>query len=209
MNKMRMNGLKLIVAIIGISLLMACKKDKENTTKEELVLSSNAKASWRGYLETNYFNSGTIELEGEDIFMEGDKIIGGKISIPVSSILVTNELPLEKKIELMEHLQSPDFFNLALHPFVTYTISSAEKKAVDAEGNNYLIKGRMKLLGKELPLDIPAKIDISNTAVAVVSKFKFDRTKWGMTFATSGDLPADKKIKNEIEVDLDFTATRF
>lgn len=55
MNKMRMNGLKLMVAIIGISLLMACKKDKENTTKEELVLSSNAKASWRGYLETNYF----------------------------------------------------------------------------------------------------------------------------------------------------------
>ncbi|WP_410221300.1 YceI family protein [Pedobacter sp.] len=207
MNRLRMNGFKLIAAVMGIVLLIACKKDKENT-KEELIIDLNAKASWKGYLETGYFNSGTIELEGKDIFLEGNKITGGKISIPVTSILITNELPLEKKIELTEHLQTADFFNLALHPYVTYIISSAEKKAVDAQGNNYLIKGSMKLLGKELSLDIPAKINISNTTVSVVSNFKFDRTKWGMNFATSDDLPADKKIKNEIEVEIDFIATR-
>ncbi|MCJ0743585.1 YceI family protein [Pedobacter montanisoli] len=205
MNKLKMNGFKLIAIVMCIALLVACKKDKGNL----LVMDSSAKASWKGYLETGYFNSGTIKLEGEDIFLEGDKITRGKINIPITSILITNELPLEKKIELTEHLQAVDFFNLAVHPYVTYTIRSAEKKAVDAQGNNYLIKGSMKLLGKELSLDIPAKINISNTAVSVVSNFKFDRTKWGMNFATSDDLPADKKIKNEIEIELDFTATRF
>ncbi|WP_293302538.1 YceI family protein [Pedobacter sp. UBA4863] len=208
MNNLSRSGLRLLAAVIGMSFLWACKKDKENTAKEELVFSTNAKALWKGYLETGYFNSGTIKLDGEDIFLEGDKITGGKISIPVSSILITNDLPLDKKIELTTHLQTDAFFDLAVHPYVTYTISSAEKKAIDAEGNNYLIKGSMKLLGKELPLDIPAKINISNTAVSVVSNFKFDRTRWGMTYASSEQLPAQDKIKNEIAVELDFTATR-
>lgn len=211
MNKLRKIGFKLMATMIGMSLWVACKKDSKNTAtaKEELILTADAKASWKGYLEIGYFNSGTIALYGEDIFLEGDKITGGQISIPVSSILITNELTVEKKAELLHHLQTPDFFNLAVHPHVIYTIRSAEKKSTDAQGNNYLIKGIMTLLGKELALDIPAKINISNTSVSVISSFKFDRTKWGMNFASSNELPPQDKIKNEIEVSIDFTATRF
>lgn len=209
MNKLRSNSLKLIAVVIAMSLWVACKKDNKNETREELVLTADAKASWKGYLEMGYFNSGTIGLSGEDIFLEGDKIIGGQISIPVSSILITNELSTEEKAELLHHLQTSDFFNLAVYPFVVYKINTAEKTTVDAQGNNYLIKGSMNLLGKEIALDIPAKINITNTAVTVNAKFSFDRTKWGMTFASQENLPADKKIKNNIEVELALSATRF
>lgn len=209
-NLIKITRLKFAVALCAAIMATACKKDTvNNENKEELVLATGSKASWKGYLEIGYFNAGNIELDGSDIFLQGDKIIGGQISIPVSSIMITNDLTVEEKAELLHHLQTVDFFNLAVHPHVIYHINTAEKVSVDAQGNNYLIKGSMTLLGKELPLDIPAKIAITNTSVTVAAKFNFDRTKWGMTFATAENLPADKKIKNNIEVELALSATRF
>lgn len=201
--------LRFAVWFTAVLMMAACKKDKQQD-REELLLSAGSKASWKGYLENGYFNSGNIELSANGIFLENDKIVGGQVRIPVSSIVVTSELlSTEEKVALLAHLKTDAFFNLAVHPDVIYTISSAEKMAVDGQGNNYLIKGSMKLLGKELVLDIPAKIQISNASVKVDTKFSFDRTKWGMTYASSDDLPPADKIKNNIEVELSLNATRF
>ncbi|WP_159729919.1 YceI family protein [Sphingobacterium sp. 18053] len=206
---------KNVIAAICLTMaLMGCKKEKgsiQTNDDETLVLETGSKATWRGYLETGYFNQGTIGLKGEELTIEGDKITGGEIQISVGSILVTNEgMPEENKNELREHLQTVDFFNLAKYPFVTYKIDAAEKTGkIDAEGNNYLIKGSLNLIGKSLPLDIPAKINITETDVKVISKFKFDRTKWGMAFASQPNLPAKDKIKNDIEVELELKAIRF
>jgi len=205
--------IKNVIAAICLALVFtACKKEKGTGPEDEtLVLETSSKAKWRGYLETGYFNQGTIGLKGEELIIEGDKITGGEIQIAVESILVTNEgMPDELKNELRDHLHTIDFFNLAQYPFVTYTITSAEKTGkTDANGNNYVIKGNLKLIGKSLPLNIPAKINITETDVKVISKFKFDRTKWGMTFASQSNLPAKDKIKNDIEVELELKATRF
>lgn len=189
----------------------ACEKEKDvdNDVDETLVLKAGSTAKWKGYLETGYFNSGTIQLDADDLQLNGDKITGGDIIIPVSSIIITNDLSDDDKVHLANHLKSPDFFDMVTHPNVVYSISDAEITGKsDAQGNNYLIKGTLKLLGKSLPLDIPAKISISKTEVKVQSIFKFDRTKWGMTFASDPGLPAADKIKNDIEVEINLQATR-
>lgn len=205
--------IKNVITAISLALLMVGCKEENGAIQENnetLVLETGSKAIWRGFLETGYFNEGNIGLNGENLTIEGERITGGEINISVESIKVTNDLPQGSKEELRNHLQTADFFNLAKYPFVTYTISSAEKTGkVDANGNNYLIKGSMKLLGKSFALDIPAKINITATDVKVFAKFKFDRTKWGMTFASQPNLPAKDKIKNDIEVDLELKAIRF
>jgi len=204
--------MKNALAVLCLTLTFAaCEKEKDvkNDVDETLILAIGSTVKWKGYLETGYFNSGTIQLDAHDLQLSGDKVTGGDIIIPVSSIIITNDLSAEDKVHLSDHLKSPDFFDMAIHPNVTYSISAAEKTGkTDAQGNNYVIKGSLKLLGKSLPLDIPAKIHISKTEVNVVSTFKFDRTKWGMTFASDPGLPAEDKIKNDIEVELDLKATR-
>jgi len=191
---------------------MGCKKENGSITvgEEDLVVETGSLVSWKGYLETGYFNSGTVEMDAEDFRLKGDEIRGGDIRIPVYSIVVTNDLPPAQKLELAHHLQSVDFFNLALYPHVVYSVTSAQKmSSVDANGNNYLITGSLQLLGKSLPLDIPANVTITNTHVIVATKFTFDRTRWGMTYATDTSLPAAERIKNDIEVELNLRATRF
>lgn len=206
-------NLKHVIAVVGLMIVFTgCKKEEGKRTEDEtFVLQTGSTAEWKGYLETGYFNSGTIQLDrAEDFILKGSQIFGGSIRIPVASIVITNNLPAGGKLELLHHLQSSDFFNVTFNPYVFYTVTTADKTGtIDADGNNYLIKGKLFLLGKELPLDIPAKIMISATEVSIVSHFAFDRTKWGMTYATGNDLPADEKIRNDIHVEINLKATRF
>lgn len=193
-----MKKIHLITAICSALLFSACKKHKE------FKLDNGSVASWKGFLETGYFNSGTIALNASSISVSDGQITGAEIKIPVSSILITNQLPDDKKIELLNHLKSDAFFNMLLHPNVTYTLRTTQKlSTTDTEGNNYLIKGEMNLLGKTLPLDLAAKIETVQGTIHVKSEFKFDRTKWGMLYASDNALPPDGKIKNDIQVSID------
>ena len=186
-----------------LSLAFACKKDKS----ESYALTAGSRASFKGFLENGYFNSGTIEVQGSGFTVKKDEISSGEIKIPLSTILITNQLSPGEKEQLTEHLQSDAFFNMVMYPNVTYSVKKAGKLTqTDAQGNNYLIEGDLRILGKSLPLNIPAKVELSASAFRVVTTFKFDRTKWGMNYASDPNLPADQKIKDEIEVSLDVNA---
>lgn len=193
----------LLLCLIGT--LNACKKE----TDLSYSLKPGSLASWKGYLENGYFNSGTIEVLGSDFTIQDENISSGQISMPLSSILITNQLSAEEKIQLTHHLQSADFFNMALNPNVIYKVNEAKKMtSSDVNGNNYMIKGEMTILGKTLPLDIPAKVQLFQTSFNITATFKFDRTKWGMLYASDNGLSSDMKIKNEIEVTLNLELSR-
>lgn len=198
-----MKKINIITLLYCLCLLFACKKEKP----ESYTFTEGSRASFKGFLENDYFNSGTIEIQGSGFTVRNDQISSGEIKIPLSTILITNQLSPAQKEQLTEHLQSNVFFNMVMYPNITYLVKSTEKLSkTDDRGNNYLIQGDLKILGKSLTLNIPAKIELSATAFHVVTTFKFDRTKWGMIYASDPSLPADQKIKDEIEVSLDVTA---
>lgn len=200
-----MKKTKLTALILCAVSIQACKKDQF----QQYSLNSGSRAAFKGYLENNYFNPGTIAVQGEGFKVIGNEISGGEVTIPLSSILITNELSAEKKMELTDHLQSADFFNMAIHPNITYSVKNAHKlPETDIEGNNYLISGTLAMLGKPLAADIPAKIQITENTLTIHAGFKIDRTRWGILFASDAALPADKKIKNEIEISLDLGASK-
>jgi len=195
-----------LLALLTIGLLSACKKDNQHLYS----IDRGSVASWKGFLENNYFNSGTIAVTGSDFSIVNETISSGAITIPVSSILITNQLTEDDKAALVHHLESDDFFKMAIYPNVIYHVHSTEKLAVaDEKGNNYVIKGDLELLGKSLPLEIPSKIQFYHTVVHLETNFQFDRTKWGMTFASDPSLPPKDKIKNDISVSLDLNLSRY
>lgn len=199
-----MKKINIITLLYCLCLLFACKKEKA----ESYALTAGSRVSFKGFLENDYFNSGTIEVQGSGFTVRNERIGAGEIKIPLSTILITNQLTPAQKEQLTEHLQSDAFFNMLKYPNVIYSVKNAEKLSkTDAQGNNYLIQGDLMILGKSLPLNIPAKIELSATAFRVITTFKFDRTKWGMTYASDPGLPAGDKIKNEIEISLDVNAT--
>ncbi|WP_229208709.1 YceI family protein [Dyadobacter luticola] len=163
-------------------------------------------AEWKGYLKTGYFNEGSITVKSESLVIRDGQVKSGSFTIPVSSILNFNLPTDELKHQLVHHLQSPDFFNMALHPDVKFEISNVSPFSGTGEnvvpGANFQVTGNLTMLGKTNLIVFAAKIDLIGDDFKLEALAPIDRTKWGMNYATESNLPDDASIKPVIDVHL-------
>ncbi len=90
--------------------------------------------------------------------------------------------------KLTDHLKNPDFFDVRKHPKIVFKSSS-----VVADEKEATLTGKMTMLGKEVEIKVPCKVEISDEAIVVQAEFKIDRTKWGMNYGAG-------KIENDVAV---------
>lgn len=208
-----MRNTPIAVALSVLLLATACKKDEATTTPQtyQLVADSST-ARWKGFQRTGYFNEGSLRVEGKDIRVENGVVTGGTFQMPLSS-LVNFNLPLDSlKHLLIHHLQSPDFFNMALHPNLTYEIKRTEKYSgkdtTAVAGANYTVYGNLTMLGKPLEVAFPARITLTEKRMQVAAKMAVDRTRWGMNYAADPALPDDKYILPNMQIELTLQGER-
>jgi len=201
----------LLVSLLSLSFsLWNCTTDHVDPAFDTYRLDeNNSVAVWKGSLRTGYFNEGAISVESDQLTVKEGQITSGSFTIPVSSIVNYN-LPDSLRHQLVHHLQSADFFNMALHPDITYTLTSV----VPYNGNeglagaNYWVNGNLTLLGKTQPLNFPAKIQVNGNRLAVEATLRVDRTQWGMTYSADPTLPDDKYIMPNIDIHLTLTGNK-
>jgi hypothetical protein len=138
--------MKKFILLFAVTFLLFNCTDHDIETSE-FVLEETSVANWKGFLKTGYFNEGTIAVKSNSITSRNGVVSGGSFTIPVSSIINLN-LPTEAlKEQLVHHLQSPDFFNMALHPEVKFDIKDVTpytgSKEGDVAGANYLVNGSL------------------------------------------------------------------
>ncbi|KAA9355203.1 YceI family protein [Larkinella humicola] len=199
-----MKKVRLFCAIALSSFLLNCTKDHLDPSQEQYQLDEKTSvAVWKGSLRTGYFEEGSIAVTSDALTVKDGKVTGGSFTIPVSSIVSTS-LPDTLKPVLVHHLQSADFFNMALHPSITYTITSLEPYAggEGVAGANYRVNGSLTMLGKTHPVNFPAKIALKDNQLAVEATLKVDRTQWGMTYSADPALPDAQYILPEIAIHL-------
>ena len=101
---------------------------------------------------------------------------------------------------------------MALHPNVTFEIMSVAPytgtEAGVVSGANFEVTGHLTLLGKSNPVTFPARIDLNGDSFKLEAITTFDRTLWGMTYATEPGLPDDASIKPGIEVHLKLSGNK-
>lgn len=175
-------------------------------------LDETSVAEWKGYLKTGYFNEGTIEVESNSLVIEAGKVKSGAFTLPLASIVNLNLPTDELKHQLVHHLQSADFFNMALHPNVTFEIMSVAPYNGGGpgvvSGANFEVTGHLTLLGKSNPVTFPARIDLNGDSFQLEATTTFDRTLWGMNYATEPGLPDEASIKPGIEVHLKLSGNK-
>jgi len=197
---------KQLIAIAASAIMLWNCTDHDQVNLIDYELNPESVAGWKGSLKTGYFNNGTIAVQSENLTVLNGKVTAGSFTIPVSSILNLNLPTDELKEQLVHHLQSADFFNMALHPSVTYKITDvvaySGNKPGDVAGANFMVNGSLTIFGKSNPLSFPAKIFTDKNGISVEADLKFDRTIWGITYATDPSLPAENFIEPLIEVSL-------
>lgn len=173
-----------------------CSKDKDGPQK--YILDNNSVIEWRGNLD-NGFNNGSFDIGTSSIEVKNGTVTGGRFVFPIASIKNFN-LPDDQKEQLLHHLKSIDFFNMAVYPDVTFVITAVQPytggipEAV--EDANYLVQGKLTMLGKTHPIVFAASIVLENSKIDITAKCWIDRTKWGMNYASdpAGQLYIHKNV---------------
>jgi len=179
----------MIVCLWVAMILMAACKKSDKPGEKQYKLNSRSVVEWKGTMD-NGFNNGSFDISENHITVKHGKLTGGSFVFPIVSIKNFN-LPDSLKEQLLHHLKSADFFNMALYPEASFSITKVQSYSggiSDAiAGANYLIEGNFTMLGKTNVISFPAYISITGNKLLVEAKCRVDRTKWGMNYASDPD----------------------
>ncbi len=145
----------------------------------------NSKVDFNGSKKGG-FHPGYFAVKEGNVAVAGGKIVGGKFTIDVAGVKVTDGAG--EKLE--GHLKAPDFFDAAKFADATFEITSVNY----SDANNAQITGNLTLKGVKAEIKFDAKIrEVSETKVFAEAFFSLDRTKFGILYG-AGMISSDVQI---------------
>jgi len=175
----------------------ATEKSEEKKVEMEVLsfnLNSNASTlEWKGSMVSIYSHTGTLNITEGSVITENGSITGGKVVIDMSSMKPTDEnfdpSKNQTKENLIGHLQSPDFFDVANNPTASFVIKSV---------NDNILTGDFTLRGvtKEESITL-ADVKVSEKGFEATSSFKINRQDYGVIYKSS---MADMVLSDDLEI---------
>ncbi len=151
----------------------------------------NSSVSWKGEVLGMKSHFGTVKLSEGALKVADGLVTGGKFTVDLTAITPLDSTYDEehKKEDLVGHLSSPDFFNVAEYPTASFEITGTEGS--DLIGN-LTIRG---ITNQEKVTNVV--IDAQTGLVS--GKLTFDRSKYDVNFK----MPvADLVLSNDIPLDI-------
>ena len=215
-----------LVAFAALS-LTACKK--ENTTVETTdavetttqtadavtynAVAADSKIDWVGGKVSGDQHTGTIALKEGQVFVTNNAVTGGKFTIDMNSIVVTDITDAEMKAGLEGHLKgataenADHFFNVSKFPTAAFEITK-----VSEENGKQMVEGNLTIKEATHAIKFPATVTVTDADVTIASdEFEIDRTKWAVNYNSGSvvkDLAGDKVINDNIKLKLAVKATK-
>jgi polyisoprenoid-binding protein YceI len=124
-----------------------------------------------------YSHFGTIAIKEGSMTTQGHELKSAKIAIDMTKISPEDEGYSEEHpaSDLVGHLSSPDFFDVAAHPEATFEVNSVEGMTVIG---NLTVRGITHEERLELEM-----IDVNETEVRAKGAVEFDRQKYDVAWA--------------------------
>ena len=154
-------------------------------------------------------HSGNITLQGGELLVAGNEVVGGEFTIDMASITNTDLTDAKYNADLVGHLKSDDFFGVEQHPTANFKINSVSPIANAAAGQpNYNVEGDLTIKGKTNPVSFPATVAVENGVATAKADVIVDRAKYDVKYGSKSffDNLGDKVIDDNFTVSLDITA---
>jgi polyisoprenoid-binding protein YceI len=197
-NKMKKTFLKITAIAFTIFTVAACNSaetsedemaEMEGVTADITADSTASEVIWKGDMLGLYAHEGTINMQSGNLSIENGMVKSGAFTIDLASIKPTDDGYSEEKTadDLVGHLSSDDFFNVAEYPTATFEVTGSEGS--EAMGN-------LTVRGKTNPETVKnVMVMEENGNVVVTGELTFDRTKYDVNFKMPVE---DKVLSNDI-----------
>ncbi|WP_298519232.1 YceI family protein [uncultured Kordia sp.] len=185
---MKTRILTLVALFVFATVSTAVAQDKKINVKE-------SKVTWTGYKVLGQ-HEGTIDFKDGTLEFKDGKLVNGTFTIDMSTINTT-DISGGGKENLDGHLKSDDFFGVAKHPTATLSF----RKVVETDDNVYRVAADLTIKGIKSPVAFNIELE-SNSAE---TKFKVDRTKYGIKYGSASffDGLKDKAINDEFDLQVE------
>ncbi|MBN2424062.1 MAG: YceI family protein [Calditrichaceae bacterium] len=172
------------------------------------VNNDESKIEWIGRKVTGQHN-GTINLKNGTLQFEGDKLIGGKFEIDMTSMVNLDIEDESYKAKLIGHLKSDDFFSVDKYPVAIFTITHIQKNE-NTKGHNYFIRGDLTIKGTTHPVEFPAKIGYSKNKITASASITVDRSKYDVRYGSGSFFKGlgDNLIYDDFNLNVSLIATK-
>lgn len=147
--------------------------------------------TWTAYhIAKSYQHQGTVSIKSGSIEFIDDEMIGGEITMDMSTIAITDDMADDKKGKLAGHLKSNDFFNAEEHPYAKLQIKSAKNT-----GNDYTVYANITIRGITEEISFQAK----RNGDIFTASFEIDRTAHQVLYGWSIE---NVVISNKFKLDV-------
>ena len=199
-----------VLASFGLSSAVAAPKAKAPAGKETKVVfdPQHSNLKWEGKKSViDSKHEGLIKLKSGELSMAGDQLKGGKFEIDMTSLTNTDVTDAEKNAQLVGHLKSEDFFDVAKFPTATVKIKNA-KSVEGIVGPTYEVVADLTIKGKTNEVKFPATIIERDGKKVAKANITIDRTKWDVRYGSGKFFKGlgDKAIADNFQVDLELVS---
>ena len=221
-----MKRVKLFVLAASTMAFVACnnaaEKEVETTDAKEVTevaeamtynVASESMVMWKGYkTNVDWSHNGHIMISEGSFDVKDGMLVGGNFTIDMGTIVAEDFKGNEKYDDLIGHLTSPDFFDVANHPTATFEITGVEETTEEEHGTSHLVMGNLTMRGVTNNITFPANVSVSEAGVELSApEFGIDRTKWNVMFNSTGaanvaEMTKDQFIDDTILLWLDVSA---
>lgn len=166
-----------------------------------------SKLGWLAKKVTGQHN-GEVIIKSGSLEIDNNTLTGGEFVINMTSINVLDITNEEYNTKLVNHLNSPDFFNTAEFPEAKFKITSAKKSKSDQ--GNYEITGDLTIKGITKPVTFPAQVDVKDGNILASATIIFDRAQYDVKYGSGSffDNLGDKTIYDEVEMKVNLVARK-
>jgi len=161
-----------------ILLLTACSQKEEPVLSNFKVDESLSAIEWKGSAPT-HFHKGAFKLSGAIQTDTNGQITSGDFTIPIESIS-NFDLSGPEQEQLLHHLKSEDFFNMAVYPEARFHIVKIEGYRETGSTANAMVNGEFTMIGQTHSLRFPALLKAAGDTISTEATFKLNRLQWGM-----------------------------
>lgn len=156
-----------------------------------------------GFAKLVKTHNGTFGVSEGTLSSKDSSLVGGKFVIDLNNLVVLDLPKGKKNADLVGHLKSNDFFDVAKFPSATFELVSAEKTASDS----LKITGNLTMKGVTKSVVFPAKVAISDSQISANAQFYINRKDWGMNYSSESSL-GDEMIRDAVGIALKIVAKK-
>ena len=196
-----MNKITVLLFVLGLSLISF--KAIEPVTYKAVIAESEL--TWAGSRPGKTHN-GTLGIKDGNLVFEDGKLTSGDFTLNMTSITVLDIKPGKNNKKLVDHLNTPDFFDVKNHPTGKFIITGSQ-----VQDDKTLVNGKLTIKGITKEVSFLATITDNGDSVILISdKFNIDRTHWDIRFRSGKffDNLKNKLIYDAIPITVKVTAKK-